>query len=460
MIVSNIFIGFGGSVQLSPWVVLGELLPHKARGLIGCVTFILVMPVNSFGPVVAESFIAHTSASWRWSYYLNIIVAAISIILMYFFYHPPTFEMLHVGKTRMQKIKALDYGGIILFMGGVILFLLGINWGGQLYPWNSAHVIVTIVVGFVTIVVFCFYEAYVPEEALIPLYLMKNLQSMLMIVIACVGGMIYYSMGILWPQIVGKLFTSDIVYQGWLSMATTAGAGLGNIVAGFTFAAIGKLRWQFFVASICMTAFFGAMASTTQHTKGRSVALAVLCAFSAGWLESPPNVAITFTLPQEDIGLAFGILSGIRVCFGGIATAIYSAIIATKSASYKQQHITPALISAGLPESSLPDLLAALTNGTAAALAAVPGMTEQIEAVLNTTEQDAFSSAVKTVFLVTIAFGSCGIICSWFIKNIDHLLTSNVSRKLHRRAKEDPLTQVENTKLDEESQEKAHVKHV
>lgn len=51
----------------------------------------------------------------------------------------------------------MDFGGIVLFSGGLILFLLGLSWGGGLYPWNSAHVIATIVVGIVTLIAFVLY---------------------------------------------------------------------------------------------------------------------------------------------------------------------------------------------------------------------------------------------------------------------------------------------------------------
>lgn len=51
----------------------------------------------------------------------------------------------------------MDFVGIVLFVAGLLLFLMGLSWGGQLYPWRSAHVIATIVVGLVLLIVFGFY---------------------------------------------------------------------------------------------------------------------------------------------------------------------------------------------------------------------------------------------------------------------------------------------------------------
>lgn len=89
--------------------------------------------------------------------------------------------------------------------------------------------------------------------------------------------------------------------------------------------------------------------------------------------------------------------------------------------------------SAGLPEGSLLQLFQAISNGTATALEAVPGFTNIVGEALVIAQQDAFSGALKEPFLVTIAFGSCGITAAFFSKNIDHLMASKVSRKLYKR---------------------------
>lgn len=72
-------------------------------------------------------------------------------------YHPPPFNLLHVHRSRWQQLKRLDVGGAILFTVGLLLFLMGLSWGGSAYPWKSAHVLATLVVGFCTLVAFVIY---------------------------------------------------------------------------------------------------------------------------------------------------------------------------------------------------------------------------------------------------------------------------------------------------------------
>jgi len=184
--------------------------------------------------VIARSFILHTSAGWRWSYYLGIILSVIALALYQFFYHPPTYTQLHVqGKTKRQQLKELDYGGIFLFTAGMVLFLIGLSWGGTTYPWKSAQVLATLIVGFALLVALGFYgtcyylfssrpnaeqstEAYfVKHTALIPPRLFRNIGYVAIVACATIGAMVYYSMTVLWPTIIGTVYSTDVMTIGW-----------------------------------------------------------------------------------------------------------------------------------------------------------------------------------------------------------------------------------------------------
>lgn len=58
----------------------------------------------------------------------DIIVIGLAVILLFFCYHPPTFELLHEHKSKKQQIKELDYPGMFLWTAGLVIFLMGISW--------------------------------------------------------------------------------------------------------------------------------------------------------------------------------------------------------------------------------------------------------------------------------------------------------------------------------------------
>lgn len=149
--------GLAGAVQLSFTVAISELVPNKHRPIWIMALFFSSFQIACFGPVIAQRFVIGTAAGWRWSFYLNIIAAGIASILFFLFYHPPTFHLLHRNRSKMEQIKRIDYVGLILFTGGLSVFLIGLSWGSGSYPWSSAHVITTIVVGGVSLVAFVLY---------------------------------------------------------------------------------------------------------------------------------------------------------------------------------------------------------------------------------------------------------------------------------------------------------------
>jgi hypothetical protein len=361
MIVSNVFIGIASASQFAHVFFLPELVPKKARGLAIGFCYTVALPGSALGPIIAKAFISNNPKSgWRWSYYLMLILTVITLTLLVLFYRPPTFEMLHVTKSKKQKIKELDVGGIILFSAGFILFLLGINWGGSLYPWKSAHVIASIVVGFFTVVAFCFYEAYIPRDPLIPVSLMRNREFMAILALACIGGMLYYSMTVIWPSIC-TLFTDNILYDGWLSLSVSGGFGLGTIICSITFG-FGRVRWQLATAVIIFVAFTGAQAATTEYTKTQALIFSIIGLFFAGVVEGLVNATVSFTVNPEDIGLAVGVSNGLRILSGGIATAIYESILNNRQSILEAIEVPAAVIAAGLPESSLDSLLTAIKS--------------------------------------------------------------------------------------------------
>jgi hypothetical protein len=104
-----------------------------------------------------------------------IIVDFFSGVLFYFFYHPPTFHEKFQNRSKIQQIKDFDYIGTVLFLGGLIVFLLGLSWGGSAYPWKSAEVLATTIIGGLTLIAFALWEVYADlKEPLLPIHLFKN----------------------------------------------------------------------------------------------------------------------------------------------------------------------------------------------------------------------------------------------------------------------------------------------
>lgn len=122
LIAGNAFIGISSAPQQNATTIVSELIPNKYRGLIYAVILVSVTPLIAFGPVFMRLFILHTTAGWRWAYYLNVTFGGLSLILYILCYHPPTYSMLHANRKKNTPAwKMVDWVGSVLFIAGLVL---------------------------------------------------------------------------------------------------------------------------------------------------------------------------------------------------------------------------------------------------------------------------------------------------------------------------------------------------
>lgn len=70
----------------------------------------------------------------------------------------PSSGLVSRIKVLRSGLVTLDFGGIFLFIAGVGLLILGTSWGGSSYPWTSAAVITSLVIGVVMLICFVAWE--------------------------------------------------------------------------------------------------------------------------------------------------------------------------------------------------------------------------------------------------------------------------------------------------------------
>lgn len=155
-----------------------EIVPSRYR-MITIGLFDASSVIAQVMPLVAWVIIRNTG-NWRICYYLMIAFQALNLLFLFFFYHPPKFQdkqAVH-GKSKTQILKEFDWLGLFMFIAGCTLFIVGISWGGSLYPWKSAATIAPIVIGVLTLIGLGFYEAYGNlKEALLPPRLFKAVRQ-------------------------------------------------------------------------------------------------------------------------------------------------------------------------------------------------------------------------------------------------------------------------------------------
>ena len=208
LIGGNVLLGISSATQLCFHFVMGELVPMRYRYVGNAFLYAFTIPGSGVGPSIAYTFLEkYPSVGWRGVYWLLLAINAVALACWVLFYFPPSFEKKHAGEqhaSKMYWIKHFDYVGLFLCTGGFVVFLLGLSWGGVVYPWKSAATICSIVIGGLTLAAFVLWEIYAPlREPLVPMHLFRSMKWVASVVLLGLGAAVYYAFSIIctffWP---------------------------------------------------------------------------------------------------------------------------------------------------------------------------------------------------------------------------------------------------------------------
>ncbi|KAK6201086.1 multidrug-resistance transporte [Scheffersomyces amazonensis] len=142
LIAGRVIAGIGGGgIQALTFIIGTEVVPMHKRPRIMTFVGITTAISSVLGPVIGGAFTTHVT--WRWSFYINLPIGGISLLLFFIAFNPPP-----VAGSFREKIVKLDFIGTAIIITGLTLLLLALTFGSSYeYKWNSAIVVSFFVVG-------------------------------------------------------------------------------------------------------------------------------------------------------------------------------------------------------------------------------------------------------------------------------------------------------------------------
>lgn len=172
LIAGRMLQGIGAAgINVLIETIVCDIVPLRERGTYLGIVIGFNFFTSALGPLFGGLIVQNTT--WRWVFYLNLPVGGVSLLALVLFLHVNYDKEMTVA----GKLKRLDVGGSIIFVGSTVSILIALAWAGAVYSWSSVQVIVPLVIGAIGLGCFLIYEKSVPEP-LIPLRLFRNRTSL------------------------------------------------------------------------------------------------------------------------------------------------------------------------------------------------------------------------------------------------------------------------------------------
>ncbi|KAK5630076.1 hypothetical protein RRF57_005791 [Xylaria bambusicola] len=320
LFVTRAISGVGsGGISSSVAIIVSDLVSLKARGKYQGMISLAIGAGATAGPFVAAGLIQVGADGWRWTFFVPAIAGGACFVLLLF-----VLPLNPVSGDWSQKLRKIDWLGVITSVAGVVLTVLAINSGGILWSWTSSQVLSTLVIGGILFFVFIAIEAFQAKIPIMPLRLFTTRSRCLLLLIGFLSDSAWQVTQYFVPLYFQTLRDYTPLQSATLILPFVAAQGIAGATSG---PVMSKLASQvlrtgllFWVLGAGLKLLFNE--NTPTHTY---VIVLALEGVGVGWVHQPGLVALQANSGTEDRAVATGTRNVLRSLGGVVGVAISSA---------------------------------------------------------------------------------------------------------------------------------------
>ncbi|PGH03813.1 hypothetical protein AJ80_08626 [Polytolypa hystricis UAMH7299] len=436
----NVFIGGmaiagagAGVAELTALAATSEMAPTRKRGKYVAVLIFTILPFAA--SVLWAQLIAY-HAGWRYVGLFCGVWGGIGLVITVAYYHPPP-RVNSAGMETKEILKRIDFVGGFLSISGMILFLAGLQWGGYQYTWTSAHVLVPLILGFVMLVAFVFWEMYGTEYPIFPKRLKQEPRTLILtLVITFISGSNFFSVIMFWPTQAFNVYGHDPVQVGIRGLPIGFGILAGACIVLWLLSVFrGNNRELMIVSSVLMTAGCGAMAHANADNLHQLWGLLIIAGLGIGGIVVPASIITTIICPDDLIATVAALTLSIRVIGGSVGYTIYYNVFSSKFKTNGIYYIGGVMTQQlGIfNETHIQAAIMYTSEALLDELHHIPGIgnNETAYAMVVRAGQIAFAESYKWVYYVSIVFGALSIVAACFMGNIKKYMDDHIAVIVH-----------------------------
>ncbi|KAL2820023.1 major facilitator superfamily domain-containing protein [Aspergillus granulosus] len=400
--------GAGAGVnELTALAATAEMAPTRQRGKY---VAILIFTIAPFAPSVLWAQLIADAGNWRHVGAFCTAWSGLAFLITAVFYFPPP-RVNSEGLSRAEVVKRIDFIGGFLSITGLILFMAGMQWGGYQYDWDSAHVLAPLILGFLLLVAFGFWEVYGAEYPIFPSRLKQEPRTLgLTLVITFISGANFFSVLMFWPTQAFNVYGHDPVGVGIRSLPIGFGIMAGACIVLWLLSVFrGHNKELMIASSVLMTAGCGALAIAEPDNMHQLWGILVLAGLGIGGIVVPASIITTIICPDDLIATISALTLSIRVVGGSIGYTIYYNVFINKFIPNAEHYIGGVMMTRlNITDVALITEAIELTGASLLeALHHIPGIEGNQAAydAVVTAGQIAYSESYKWVYYASIGFG-------------------------------------------------------
>jgi len=342
--------------------------------------------------------------------YINLPIIGLAAVLIIFF-----LDIQHEHTSFPDGIRAIDWSGIITFLGFSLMLLLGLNFGGAIFAWDSAKVIALLVVGSGFIFAFIYSEAKIAKYPLIPMSLFRKRTNVAALAVVFCHGFFFIAAEYYMPLYLQSVLELNPLKSGLLLLPFIVTGAIAGVFCGLVMHKTGQFREIIWVGTALMCLGSGLFIAFDAYTSiARAIGFLLIGGVGAGMLFEAPLIAVQSQVAQRDVATATSTLSFIRSIALTISVVIGGTIFQN---SMDGEQAT--LVAAGLPQRYLEKL----SGKSAMANVMLPSTMENPDWEL--AAKKAFALAMRNMWITFTVFAFLGVVASAFVEK-SHLGSEHV----------------------------------
>ncbi|KAL3494089.1 major facilitator superfamily domain-containing protein [Aspergillus germanicus] len=413
----------GGLIQLI-LITISDLFSVRLRSLfLGLIEFIWTI-AGALGPVLGGSFTE--TISWRWIFWINLPVCGTAFVLLILCLD------VHNPKTPfLEGIKAVDWFGSFFILAISIMVLLGLDFGGDTFPWDSPKVICLIVFGALMSIAFIYSEKRLAKYPLMPLDIFKSGSNLACFLVDFTHGFAFLGAEYYLPLYFQSAKEASPFHSGLLIMPFILTESFTSLSVGILIHRTGRYQEVIWIGMAFVTLGTGLFINyDVSTTLGKIIGYQILSGFGCGLLFFPPLIALQSNIPPKETASAtatFGFVRNVAMAL----SVVLGGVVFQNSMIMRRSQLRDAGLSETLQEE--------FTGAEAAAnVLTVKDVPDEFQRQVI---KEAFAWSIRNIWILYTALAACGLIASFFITK-RQLSKEHVETKTGLKGKE-PVAAVE-----------------